>query len=121
MLRRPSGHGLRWLSKRHVIAVMLAMALVSAVTACGPDIPQDEAATQTVRGLVRQVEASSLLELELLVVEDDDSVEWAVEGRGSSFADFTPSHLREHMVLGMPVTVTFHREDGTLVLNEVGD
>ena len=67
------------------------------------------------------MEASSLLELESLVVEDDDGVEWAFEGRGGSFVGFTPSHLREHMVLGMRITVTFHREDGALVLDEVGD
>ena len=118
---RSSGNGLRWLSKRHVIAVLLAIALVLAATACGPDAPRDEAATQDVRGLVLRVEASSLLELKSLVVEDDDGVEWAFEGRGGSFTGFTPSHLREHMVLDMRVTVTFHREDGALVLDEVGD
>jgi hypothetical protein len=50
----------------------------------------------------------------------------ADDGRSLSFTaegdvGFTPSHLREHMVLAQPVTVTYREERGVLVATHVDD
>ena len=106
-----------------VVLVLLPMALTSATRQRGGGANGGSGAegAETVRGLVREVNARSLLELETLTVQDDDGTEWRLEARGKRFAEFTPSHTREHMVLGLPVTVTFHRENGALVLDEMAD
>ena len=106
-----------------VALVLVPMALTAAALACGGGAdggPGAEGA-ETVRGLLLEVNARSLLELETLTVRADDGAEWRLEARGKRFALFTPSHLREHMVSGLPVTVTFHRENGALVLDEIAD
>ena len=76
---------------------------------------------EDVRGLVVQVEARSLLELEFLTVEDANGTRWTFVARGQIPSDLTPSHLRDHMLQGLPVTVTFYRENGTLVLRDLAD
>ena len=99
----------------------LAAALVLAFTAAacgdgdgGPEI-------MSVRGLVQEVEARSLLEIDSVTVRDDDGREWVIEGGGTEIPGFSPSHVREHMVLGQPVTAFFHREDGVLALDDMTD
>ena len=102
---------------------LLLMALVEATTTCGGDsgrLPQPEDG-ETVRGLVYEVSASSLLDLDFLVLEDDAGVTWRFEARGKRYVQFTPSHIRHHMVLGSPLTVTFHREDGHLIADRIED
>ena len=45
----------------------------------------------------------------------------AVCGGSAQISGFSPSHFREHMALGLPATVTFHQEDGKLVLDDIKD
>ncbi len=75
----------------------------------------------TARGYVIGVESRTLLELDSVSVRTEEGETIQLNARGKLFPGFSPSHLREHMVQGLPVTVTYHRENGDLVLDDVRD
>ena len=98
---------------------MLAAWLAAA--GCGGAPAADgEGPWESVRGLVVQVEARSLTELEFLDVEDDTGFVWRFRP-GISYRGFTPSHLREHMVQGLPVTVVYRWKDDAPLMEDVTD
>ncbi len=72
-----------------------------------------------VHGFVLEVSARSLVEVEVLRVEDEEGAVWELSGRG--YRGVSPSHLRQHMLQGMPVVVTYEEEDGELRIREVAD
>ena len=88
-------------------------------TACGGGPDEAGQATDSVRGMVTDVKSSSLVNLDSLVVEDQDGRSW--EFTAGSYSGFTPSHLREHMVLAEPVTVKFRVEGDLMIIEEVTD
>jgi hypothetical protein len=94
----------RWLA---VLAVIL-------LAACNR-----EPTTQTVRGLVVNVQVASFSQIGSFDVRSDDGeiLTFSVQGDPG----ITPSHLREHMVLTMPVTVTYHRDNDRLVATRIDD
>ena len=96
-------------------------ALVYAGFACGGSIPGavDGVTVQTVHGAIVVVEARSLLELASLELRDKDGAAWHFKAEG--YQGFTPSHLREHMGQGVPVTVSYHTEDGVLMIDSIDD
>ena len=102
-----------------VLVLMTLLALVSPGCGDGADAPTGVPKSETVNEHVLQVKAASLIELESLTVEDDKGVTWTFEAAG--VLELTPSHLRQHMVLGESVTVTFHRENDTLVIDAITD
>ena len=81
----------------------------------------DNAVIETVHGFIQNVESKSLLELEAVEVVDENGKLWRAEARGILIPDFTPSHLNEHKVLGLKVTLTFYREGDVLVLTDITD
>jgi len=97
--------------------------LVLVVAACGVASraePGQENA-ESVRGLIRDVQSSSFSGIGSLTIEDDKGATWVFEGRDVAIPGVTPSHLRDHMLLGLPVVVRFRRENGALVLSDVED
>ena len=102
-----------------VIAV--ALAISSAACGSGEKHVIDGPGRMSVHGLLQEVEARCLLEIGSLTVRDTDGRDWVIEGGGTEISGFSPSHVREHMVLGQPVTVFLHREDGVLVLEDITD
>ena len=113
---------IRW---KVVLAVALPMAALG-LTACGGDSSSDMSAqadrhVETVRGRILEVNARSLLELESLRLEDEDGTIWMFEGGGRKLPGFTPSHIREHMVTGQRVSVTFERDGAALSIVDVAD
>ena len=101
----------------------LLVGLMAGVLACGDAATGDSVtkATETVRGLVQEMKTRSLLELESLTLIDENGARLTFEARSGQVEGFTPSHIRDHMVQGQPVTVTFHRENGVLVINDITD
>ena len=95
------------------LALLLACA---GVVGCG-----GEPEVQTARGYVIGVESRTLLELDFVRVRTEAGETLELNARGRLFPGFSPSHLREHMTQGLPVTVTYHRENGDLVLDDVRD
>ena len=94
--------------------LVLVNVLLLSVISCGSE-------TRSVRGLIVEVVADSLLIVETVTVEDEDQVRWTVRGGGKRFDGFSASHLREHMVQGLPVTVWFEERDGMLFMKDVSD
>ena len=91
-------------------------------TACGGG--QDPPATETgqvVSGLLVDVVAASLLDLDTITVLDGEGNRLTFDAAGRRFPGFSPAHVREHMVQGDPVTVTFNEVDGRLVLVDISD
>ena len=71
---------------------------------------------QTVRGVLVDVAARSLTELRSFEVRTDDGrrLSFRVEGD----VGMTPGHLREHMLVAEPVTVTYRESaDGLVALH----
>ncbi len=111
------------MSRWKTILGLLVIATVAALLACGGDAASDPAApqSQTARGLIRAVEARSLLEIEALTLEVEGGEMLTFESRGRRFVGFTPSHLREHMLQGLPLKVSFHRDGAALVIGSLAD
>ncbi len=104
-----------------LIALLLLLVAGCGEASGGPRQSPEAQQTGTVRGAIVDVSARSLLELDTLTVEDASKMRWTLEARGKVFQGFTPSHLREHMLLGLPVTVKYHREGDALVIDEISD
>lgn len=102
---------------------MLTLVFAMAATACTASSEDDAivADQESVRGLIRRIEARSLLALESVELTDEAGTTWHFEADGKIFASFTPSHLSEHMLQGLRVTVVFHREGDRLVVDDITD
>lgn len=102
---------------------MLLLFVALAVFACtgGTDDDAISKDQETVHGLIRAVEAQSLLELKSLDLTDESGKTWHFEANGRIFALFTPSHLNEHMLQGQRVTVVFRRQGDVLILENITD
>ena len=100
---------------------MVLGALLISLCACGGGAEQvaSTSFTSEVRGTVIEVKASSVLELISLDVEDDRGRMWHF--LGGEFRGFTPAHLREHMMQGLPVTVKYREENTVFVIDEITD
>lgn len=114
------------------ISLLLLILLLPVMAACGngassTSTPNGGAAATappndllSVRGLVLEVESGDILDLESLALEDEAGNELHFVGEG--FVGETPSHLRQHALLGQPVTVHYRAaEDGTLIAVRVDD
>lgn len=98
------------LSVLYVALVLLVLALAG----CGGE------EAESVRGAVVDVQESTPFILGSIDVQDEDGKLWHFEARGE-LEGFTPSHLREHMVQGLPVLVTYDDDGGALVIVSVTD
>ena len=78
------------------------------------------ARTETVHGLIVDVQSDGVLELRSMDLIDDGGARWKFEGSGT-FGHFSPSHLRQHMLAGERVQVAFRREAGRLVIVGLDD
>ena len=76
----------------------------------GPGSP-DRGELKQVQGLVVEVVARNIDEVETLGVRDADGRVWTFTTQG--YAGFTPGHLREHQLFGDRVVVYFREEAGS--------
>jgi len=98
---------------------VLVVAMAAALSGCGEGASGTQVAPQAVRGEIMDVQSRDLLQIETLTVRDAEGRTWVFEARKT--LEFTPSHLREHMVLGEVVEVTFHQEGDVLVADRLAD
>ena len=104
------------------LAMLILMVMIALVLGCGRGGTESPSADErTVRGRLTDVKAAALLEVESITVETETGESFLLEADNRIFSGFTPSHLREHMLQGNLVTVTFHQEGERLVLNDVLD
>ena len=109
-----------------VVALLGFFAVLVTAADCGGDGKgETEEAALQVRGLVTNVQARSLLELELLQVVDAQNIVWEFrpgpQGVTGAGHDYTPSHLRQHMVQGVPIIVTYTEKDGVLTIVSISE
>ena len=99
----------------------LAALLAALVVACGDGTASESppAAQFEVTGVVLDVAAASLALIETFSVQDDGGARW--DFRAEGYRGWLPSHVRDHMVQGAPITVTYHEEDGVLMVDEIED
>ena len=88
-------------------------------TACAAPA-QPAPATQTLRGVLVDVQSSSLQHLDSFTVRTDDGREWtftpAPDFNVGVSHPMTPGHMRQHMALADPVTITYRVDaNGALV------
>ncbi len=101
--------------------LILVVALAALACTASSDDDVTGADQESVRGLIRGIEAQSLLALKSIDLTDEAGNTWHFDANGKTFASFTPSHLNEHMLLGLRVTVVFHREGEVLVVEDITD
>ena len=70
------------------------------------------------RGLIQEVKSDSLKNYDFFILKDIDNNEYVFEQGNSNIIGFSPSHLREHMLLGLPVSVEYYiYDDSYIVIN----
>jgi hypothetical protein len=83
--------------------------------ACSPSAPP----ASTLRGVLLQVVAPSLTQVDSFSVRDDSGQVWdfraAADFNAGATHVMTPGHMRQHMALGDPVTITYRAEGATLI------
>lgn len=87
--------------------------------ACGGEQEPETPLLETVTGIVLEVVPTSIVVTGTLRVKDENGRVWSFDGR--DYRGFTPSHLREHMLLGLGVVVRFHRDGAILKVVEIRD
>lgn len=90
-----------------------ALLLLVAVAACGGG------EVRQVRGQVVEVTARDFAEVESLRIRDAEGREYRFVTEG--FVGFTPSHIREHQLLGQSLLVSYERRGDKLVAVAVAD
>lgn len=96
-----------------MLRLVAAALLLLAVAACGGG------ETMQVRGQVIEVIARDFAEVESLRIRDADGREYRFVTEG--FVGFTPSHIREHQLLGQSLLVTYERRGDKLVAVALAD
>lgn len=106
------------------LVVVLALLLI-AVGCSGSTGDEGTDEIQKVSGVITDVEARSLLELESIELLDEHGIRWRLQasrrGLTGGIHGFTPSHLREHMVQGAPIVVMYIEDDGVLTIVSIGE
>lgn len=106
-------------ARQHVLAMLLLAAI--ALTACAPP----PAPTKSVRGVLLEVRAASLQQLDTFTLRTDDGQELNFKAasdfnKGSTHV-MSPGHMRQHMALAEHITVHYREESGTLVATSAED
>ena len=110
----------RWRQLAMKLALGASLLALMLGWGCGEGGTADRpAAAGQVRGHVVEVVARNIAEVETLRLRDDAGEIWTFTSRG--FAGFTPSHLREHRLLGQPVVVFYVEEGDSLVAVDITD
>ena len=93
--------------------LLLGLAALLSLAACG------DGEIRQVRGQVVAVSARNFAELETLRIRDDAGREYRFIAEG--FIGFTPSHVREHQLLGQSLLVTYEKRGDELVAIALAD
>ena len=101
-----------------MVCIALAVALL---VGCDGVRDGSERTDREFTGLITDLVSRSLLDLDSIEVTDSDGTSLRFHARGRRFEEFTPGHVREHMLLGLPVVVTYRESDGILIIVEMMD
>ena len=105
---------------RHSMAWALTAAVALALAGCGNSgDAAGEAGQRQLRGQVVEVVSRDISEVETLMVRDDLGKVFTFTTRG--YVGFSPSHLREHQLFGLPALVTYIQEGDRLIAVQITD
>ena len=93
--------------------LLLGLAALLSLAACS------DGETRQVRGQVIEVSARNFAELETLQIRDAAGREYRFATEG--FIGFTPSHVREHQLLGQSLLVTYEKRGDELIAIALAD
>lgn len=96
------------MTKGALFTVVLVAAGIVLALGC-----EEEGAQLQVRGQVIEVVPRNFSELESFRIRDQSGKEYVFESEG--FIGFTPSHVREHQLLGQTILVTYEKRGDRLV------
>ena len=100
-------------NKFSTCVLLLISILLLPAAACGDSVSE-------MRGLVTEVKAASLTEVESFSVQEEGTGKlWTFTAEG--FIGFMPSHIRQHMLEGQMVVVRYREIYGRLVATLVSD
>ena len=105
---------------RHLLTIGLVVAITFNFACGGSSESNSVQAAGQVRGFVVEVVGRSITELDTFRISDDAGNLWIFDA-GEGFIGFTPSHLREHQLVGETVVVTYESRHGTLVAVDISD
>ena len=74
-----------------------------------------------ISGLIQDIESDSLKYYDFIILTDDEDNRWVFKQGDSSIIGFSPSHLREHMLFGLPITVEFYKSDKGYIVSDLYD
>ena len=103
-----------------LLLLTVALALTVAAGCGGRPAPDAVPDAGQVRGLVVEVVGRSISEVDRLRIRDEARTDWTFVG-DDGFIGFTPSHLREHQLLGQTVLVTYESRGDSLVAVDLSD
>lgn len=95
-----------------MLALLASMGCACAATPAAAE-------THTVRGVLVDVQSASIQQVTEFTLRSDDGQEYsftpAPDFNNGVEHVMTPGHMRQHMALGEPVTVTYRDQDGKLI------
>ena len=104
--------------RRSRLAIWIFTLLVA--VACGSGSASDVTPQEgSVRGVIVEVVGRDLLEIERLRVRDDEGKVWTFTTEG--FIGQSPSHLRQHQLLGEGILVSYVAKDEILLAVDLAD
>ncbi len=93
--------------------------LVAVAFLLGCSAPPAAAGSQTVRGVLLEVQSPSIQQVDRFRLRSDTGQEMlfvaAPDFNAGAVHIMTPGHMRQHMALADPVVVTYRDENGTLI------
>ena len=98
---------------------ILALLLLLSTACGGGGTVDDVTGAKQVRGQIVEVVVRNIAEIELLTIRDDSGLEYTFTTKEA--VGFTPSHLKEHQLLGQSVLIKYVDQGGRLVAVEMGD
>ncbi len=96
-----------------LLALVIAAVVLFRVCGTGED------SSETVHGRVTSVENRSIIQVDSFSLLDAEGETWSFIAEWP--LEFTPSHLREHMLTGEEVRVRFRRVGDVLIAVSVAD
>ena len=99
----------------------ILLPLTIAAVACTDDSDEQTTPPSVFSGFIMEFAPRSLLDFESIKVVDESGTVMEFHSGGRRFSHFTPSHIREHMVLGQGVVVSYREDGGVFHIVEITD
>ena len=104
-----------------IVSTILLVLTIATAADCEDDSDDQPTSPSVFSGFIMEFTPRSLLEFESIKVVDELGAVIEFHSGGRRFSHFTPSHIREHMVLGHGVVVSYREDGGVFHIVEITD